>query len=672
MRGALVAAARLPAFAAALVLLAWGRASTAQTPNLTAESVVAPAAVTAGGSAEVSISILSEGATSTASFAVLMSPGNYRAGATELGRFGPFPLPADGRFQQTVSVNLPAGLSGVRTFLLEVDPADQVAESNEYDNLAFVRVPTVIRTPAVLPEVEGVTLSARSAAPSETLRVSFEVSNRGTAAASLVAAVVVGRDPVATGTDRELARTTIALPASDRVPASVDVQLPADLAAGPWWVGVLLDPDRVSPAVPPAGSAAVAAEVLTVVRPELVLLTSALPDGAVRQPYSVGLEARGGDGGFGFEVDGTLPAGLSFDPQSRLIAGVPLESGTFSLTLRVRSDGRTDEAPLELRVQPLGLDLSIETSALGEAFVRRPYEALVIAGGGEPPYAWRLTEGALPSGLSLAPSGEIAGEPEALGLSEFSLTVADRLGEEREASFRILVSLLPEVLIQTSSVPAEVGLALDAPFTAKGGVRPLTWRAETAPPPGLTLAPSGRLTGVPMLAGRWPFRVSATDATNPGVSDFAYVEVVVADGGALRITSGPMAEVPRVAVYEHILTAEGGTPPYQWSLVPGDFLPGNFALVPGPERGQPENTGVIYGQTASEGLAAFTVRVRDAYGRIDEQPLVYFVDPVPVSSDGGGGGCRATFTYGQGGFLPWLLLILLLVLRRRLDPTAVR
>jgi hypothetical protein len=57
--------------------------------------------------------------------------------------------------------------------------------------------------------------------------------------------------------------------------------------------------------------------------------------------------------------------------------------------------------------------LSVSTTSLPSGQVAVAYSATLAATGGTTPYAWTLTSGTLPSGLSLASSGAITGTPTA-------------------------------------------------------------------------------------------------------------------------------------------------------------------------------------------------------------------------------------------------------------------
>lgn len=69
--------------------------------------------------------------------------------------------------------------------------------------------------------------------------------------------------------------------------------------------------------------------------------------------------------------------------------------------------------------------LAITTVSLPSGTVGTEYSATLTADGGEGPYTWSVTDGALPDGLTLAPGGAITGTPTAEGESSVTVRVAD-------------------------------------------------------------------------------------------------------------------------------------------------------------------------------------------------------------------------------------------------------
>jgi hypothetical protein len=74
--------------------------------------------------------------------------------------------------------------------------------------------------------------------------------------------------------------------------------------------------------------------------PAITLSPSTLPPGAVAEFYSQAITATGGTGPYTFAVtSGALPTGLSLNPATGLISGVPLQPGLFGFTIQATDAG---------------------------------------------------------------------------------------------------------------------------------------------------------------------------------------------------------------------------------------------------------------------------------------------------------------------------------------------
>jgi hypothetical protein len=73
--------------------------------------------------------------------------------------------------------------------------------------------------------------------------------------------------------------------------------------------------------------------------------------------------------------------------------------------------------------------LAIQTTGLPDASPGVAYNAALAATGGSPPYAWAITSGVLPEGLTLASAGVISGTPTMAGQSSFTAQVSDSAGQ---------------------------------------------------------------------------------------------------------------------------------------------------------------------------------------------------------------------------------------------------
>jgi hypothetical protein len=142
-----------------------------------------------------------------------------------------------------------------------------------------------------------------------------------------------------------------------------------------------------------------------------------------------------------------------------------------------------------------------------------------------------------------------------------------------------------------------------ATFTASGGTGTYTWTlADTLLPKGLVFDPAAaRVIGKPMVAGRYPLSVTATDSE--GRATTLQATVVVASKMAvtpLRLHSANVG-----TRYSAALQTTGGVGPSRWTLVSGK-LPRGLHF----ER----RRGVLIGTPRVAGRFRMILEVRDAFG----------------------------------------------------------
>jgi hypothetical protein len=169
-----------------------------------------------------------------------------------------------------------------------------------------------------------------------------------------------------------------------------------------------------------------------VIVPPLEIITTSLPPGEASTPYIASLSASGGVPLYSWSItSGRLPAGLTLDGGSGVIAGTPSEAGTFGLTLQVAgTDSNTASASLSLAIasapaQPNPVRIAVLD--LPDARRNKNYRQTLTATGGVQPYLWNLSAGVLPPGLSLnSATGLISGRPTTAGTWSFIAVVSDQ------------------------------------------------------------------------------------------------------------------------------------------------------------------------------------------------------------------------------------------------------
>ncbi len=122
----------------------------------------------------------------------------------------------------------------------------------------------------------------------------------------------------------------------------------------------------------------------------------------------------------------SLPDGLKLNAKTGLVSGKPKVFGTFMFTVNaVDSTSPTPEsASQSVSITVTPKPITIKTTGL-RAVQSHPYCHVLSAKGGDAPYTWTVTDGALPSGLTLNNDGSFTGSPSVSGTFTFTVQVSD-------------------------------------------------------------------------------------------------------------------------------------------------------------------------------------------------------------------------------------------------------
>lgn len=343
----------------------------------------------------------------------------------------------------------------------------------------------------------------------------------------------------------------------------------------------------------------------------LLINEGSLAPGSVASAYSQALQASGGTPNYVWSLaSGNLPAGITLAP-SGLISGTPTLAGTFTFTTSVTDSGsplQTKLATFSITIAPPIRNtsaLNIGTSNFTSGGVGSFYSQALQVGGGTPSYAWSVTAGTLPSGLTMTQTGLVSGTPTVAGSFTFTVTVTDSSSPAQTISANFTIVISPSQLgITASSLSSGiVNNAYSQMLQASGGTPGYTWNIVSGSlPTGLTLTPNGVISGTPSAAGTFAFAATVTDSGNPAQSKSSLYTITIA-ATPLSITTTSLASGTVNTAYSKTLQASGGTPGYAWSITAGS-LPAGLTLV--------STTGVISGISAASGTFSFTVTVSDS------------------------------------------------------------
>ena len=384
----------------------------------------------------------------------------------------------------------------------------------------------------------------------------------------------------------------------------------------------------------------------------------ALPFGVTTAPnnYSATIAAsRAGAAGptVTFTVTaGGLPPGLTMTRQSATsiaITGNPAQTGTFNFTVKA-TDGSlaatlayqititVQGPPDQLVCDPAdnGGFLENGSCVLPDAVIGVPYQGHLLtshmAGG-----TLSVVAGALPPGLSLpatfSGSGDIVGgtatDPGVEPGRNFTVQGTGDQGQPLYQAYTIMVDQNVPLSVNASGgtdFGGTVGQTFRSYFFVSGGAAPFTWSVASGQvPPGLTLqSPYGprdandELAGTPTTAGTYTFTMLVTDFDGQQATQ----KFTATIDPPLQIT-GTMPAGTVGVPYSQDLTAQGGAPPYSWSIFANDPLPPGLSLG----TTAPDYNNVLTGTPTQAGTFSFLIQVTDTRGHSVNGTVTITINP---------------------------------------------
>ncbi|MFN2461946.1 MAG: beta strand repeat-containing protein, partial [Candidatus Velthaea sp.] len=333
------------------------------------------------------------------------------------------------------------------------------------------------------------------------------------------------------------------------------------------------------------------------------ITTATLPVPVITKPYSQTVQASGGTAPLSFSVAaGALPAGLALNASTGAIGGTPTTAGPYGFTITA-TDANAATASRAYS-GTIAAAPAIATASLPVPVLASAYSQAVQTSAGTAPFAFAISTGALPAGLTLnATTGVISGTPTAAGAYGFTVAATDANG--LAATHAYGGTIVTSLAIVTASLPAPVmNAAYGQTVQTLGGTAPIGFAvAAGALPAGLTLnAATGAISGTPTASGSYSFTIAATDA-NAVVASQGYTGAVAASTFAIATSSLP---VPLInTAYTQTLQTANGTAPIAFTVSAG-ALPAGLSLN--------ASTGAVTGTPAAAGAYAFTVSATDAHG----------------------------------------------------------
>ena len=208
-----------------------------------------------------------------------------------------------------------------------------------------------------------------------------------------------------------------------------------------------------------------------VINPAVAITTASLPNWTINKAgYSQAVAANGGTGTLTFAVPvGSLPIGMSLST-SGVLSGAPTVANTFNFTTTATDTvGATGSQAYTVIINPA---VAIMTATLPNGtFNESGYVQTLAASGGTGTITFGVTEGTLPTGMSLSSSGVLSGTPTVVNSFSFTITATDSVGATGDQAYTVAINAaLPTVSAPTSASITGTSATLGGNVTSGGGV----------------------------------------------------------------------------------------------------------------------------------------------------------------------------------------------------------
>ena len=251
----------------------------------------------------------------------------------------------------------------------------------------------------------------------------------------------------------------------------------------------------------------------------LVIWSPATLDPAyIGQDYAFEHKAIGGQTPYEWDLSGNSPAWMTLSRSTGMATGQPIAAETYTYQVEVTDAEETTAS--QVVTLTAGYGVTFQSVAVPDGMVESSYDAVIRVDGTFSPLEMRLDSGQLPPGLSLSSTGTVRGIPTRAGDYSFTVRASDRYGDAATQRYEIGIAPSPSVTIDVNSpLPvANRGEPYSISMNAHGGSGGgYSWSVISgALPPGMSLTPSGTLSGTPTSEDIYTFEVRVEDdSTTP-------------------------------------------------------------------------------------------------------------------------------------------------------------
>jgi Pro-kumamolisin, activation domain/PQQ-like domain/Putative Ig domain len=208
---------------------------------------------------------------------------------------------------------------------------------------------------------------------------------------------------------------------------------------------------------------------------------------------------------------GSLPPGVTLSAGG-VLSGTPTQSGIYSGTVAA-SNGISPNATQNFTInvqQPVAP--AITDGPPPSAVLLNAAYSFTYTGTGFPTPSFSISAGSLPPGITLSSSGSLSGKPTLTGTYTGTVVATNGFDPVATQNFTIAVQQPPTITSTPLSVPVAINASYTYTFATTSYPPPTFSLTAGALPPGMTLSPTGVLSGSATQTGTFTGTVTATNA----------------------------------------------------------------------------------------------------------------------------------------------------------------
>ncbi len=362
------------------------------------------------------------------------------------------------------------------------------------------------------------------------------------------------------------------------------------------------------------------------------IYTTDLPGGHTNVAYDAIIQPLGAAAQSWQVTAGQLPPGLQLtnsSPSQIEVAGTPSTAGNYTFTVQATSNDNPPRTASKDFTIAIDSNAAITTSSLPDLITQKPYDVTLSAVNGTPPYHWSVQDPGLPNGLTLnSATGELSGTyTQLIYQNPYPLVfqVTDSAANPTSSTRSLPLHMIDALNVYGSYYQyATLRQDYYGFLNVSGGTYPYAWSITSGSlPPGLKIDQNGNLNGKPTTLGTYNFTVQVADSTNPQ-QVVQTAQSITVSPPTLNVMGSLPGRLPLNVAFDGFIAAQGGTPPYTWSISNGSLPPGlQLNTSTGEVSGTPNTLGnyTFYGQVvdsaSQSAYSIFTILVDTPLGRND-------------------------------------------------------